>query len=211
MNVGELEAVALATVDVEHGDGGDGGTEGGEAEDEHRGGVGGIGLVGAAHEHRDDGAAEVLDEEDHGVGGAETFQGDDLWHAGPEGGGGQRVANAERDHQGDGNGGGVHRQGEAEVYGRQHQGTRDHQRHTLAIAVIDESEKGRHEDGAEGRDGGEDARDVGIDAVFHHHQLCGELQKRRDGRVEEHAEERDQPETWIAEGHADVGEAEFLG
>ena len=38
-DIRELEAVAFATVDVEHGKGGDGGTEGGEAEDEHGGGV----------------------------------------------------------------------------------------------------------------------------------------------------------------------------
>jgi len=63
----------LATVDVPHGDGCDGGTEGGEAEDEHRGLVGGICLVGLSYEHRDDGTAEVLDEEDHRVGGAEAL------------------------------------------------------------------------------------------------------------------------------------------
>ena len=101
-NVGELEAVAFAAVDVEHGKGGDGGTEGGEAEDEHGGGVSGIGLVGAAHEHGDNGAPEVLDEEDHRVGGAETFQGDDLWHAGPEGGGHQGITDTEDNHQSDG-------------------------------------------------------------------------------------------------------------
>ena len=66
-DVGELEAVAFAAVNVPHGDSREGCTKGGEAEDEHRGGVGGIGLVGAAYTHWDDGAAEVLDEEDHRV------------------------------------------------------------------------------------------------------------------------------------------------
>ena len=100
-NVGELEAVAFATVNVPHGHGCESGTKGGEAEDEHRGGVGGIGLVGLPYKHGDDGTSEVLDEEDHRVGGAETLQRDDLRHAGPEGCRSQRVADAEDDHQGD--------------------------------------------------------------------------------------------------------------
>ena len=55
----------LATVDVVHGDGDEGGAKGGEAEDKHRGLVSGIGFVGLSNEHRDDGTAEVLDEEYH--------------------------------------------------------------------------------------------------------------------------------------------------
>lgn len=72
---------------IEHGDGNKGGTKGGEAEDEHRRSVGGVGFVGLTYKHRDDRSSEVLDEEDHRVGGAETFQGDDLRYTGPEGSG----------------------------------------------------------------------------------------------------------------------------
>ena len=86
-NVWELEAVGFFAVDVKHGDGGEGGTKGGEAEDKHRSGVGGIGFIGLAHTHGDDGTSEVLDEEDHRIGCAETFQGDDLRYAGPKGSG----------------------------------------------------------------------------------------------------------------------------
>ena len=75
----------MAAVYIPHGQGCEGSTEGGEAEDEHGGLVGGIGLIGLTYEHRDDGTAEVLDEEDHRAGGAETFQRNDLGHAGPEG------------------------------------------------------------------------------------------------------------------------------
>ena len=102
-NVGELEAVAFATVNVPHGDGGEGGTQGSEAEDKHRGGVGGIRLIGLADTHRNDSAAKVLDEEDHRVGRTQAFQWDDLRYAGPEGGGSQGVSHGEDDHQGDGN------------------------------------------------------------------------------------------------------------
>ena len=73
-------------VHIEHGDGGEGSAEGGEAEDQHRSGVGRIGLIGASYKHGDNGAAEVLDEEDHRVGCAETFQGDNLRYTGPKGG-----------------------------------------------------------------------------------------------------------------------------
>jgi len=98
-DIRELEAIAFPAVDEEHGDGDEGGTEGGEAEDEHRSGIARVGFVGAANEHGDDSAAEVLDEEDHGIGRAEALQGDDLRHAGPEGGRSQRVADTEDDHQ----------------------------------------------------------------------------------------------------------------
>ena len=82
-----METVGFLAVYVKHGNGGEVGTEGGEAKDEHRSGVGGVGLVGLAYKHRNDSTSEVLDEEDHGVGSAETLQGDDLRHTGPEGGG----------------------------------------------------------------------------------------------------------------------------
>ncbi len=98
-NVGELETIVLATVYIPHADGCEGGTEGGEAEDEHRGLVGRIGLVGLSYEHRNDGAAEVLDEEDHRISGAETFERDNLRNTGPESGRSQGVGDAEYDHQ----------------------------------------------------------------------------------------------------------------
>ena len=88
-DVWELKAVVLTAVNVPHGEGCEGCAEGGEAEDEHGGFVGGVGLVGLTNKHRDDGTAEVLDEEDHRIGGAETFQRYDLGHAGPEGCGSQ--------------------------------------------------------------------------------------------------------------------------
>ena len=98
LDVRQLEAVAFAAVDIEHGEGDEGCTEGGEAEDEHRCGVTWVRVVGTAYEHGDDGAAEVLDEEYHGVGGAEALQWDDFRHAGPECSGCQRIADAEGDH-----------------------------------------------------------------------------------------------------------------
>lgn len=140
----------LATVDVPQDEGCEGGSEGGEAEDEHRGLVGRIGLVGLTNEHRDDGTAEVLDEEDHRVGGAETFQRDDLRYTRPEGGRSQGVANAEDDHQGDGCRAAVHGQREAEVDGGEHQCPCDDEGDAFAITVVDESEERRHKDGAEG-------------------------------------------------------------
>ena len=100
----------MATVYIPHCQGGEGGTEGGEAEDEHGGLVGGISLIGLSYEHRDDGTAKVLDEEDHRIGGAEAFQWDDLGHAGPEGCGSQGVTHGEDDHQGDGYRAAVHGQ-----------------------------------------------------------------------------------------------------
>ena len=139
----------LATVDVPQDEGCEGGTEGGEAEDEHRGLVGGIGLVGLTNEHRDDGTAEVLDEEDHRVGGAETFQRDDLRYTGPEGCGGQGVSHGEDDHQGDRYRAAVHGQREAEVDGGEHQSPCDDEGDAFAITVVDESEERRHKDGAE--------------------------------------------------------------
>ena len=102
-DIRQLKAVGFLAVYDEHGDGCEGGTEGCKAEDEHRGGVGGICLVGLAHTHGDDGTPEVLYEEDHRVGCTQTFQGDDLGYAGPQGSRSQRVANRENHHQGDGN------------------------------------------------------------------------------------------------------------
>ena len=82
-NIWELETIGFPTVDVKHGDGSEGSAKSRETEDEHRGLVAGIGLVGFSNEHRDDGTAEVLDEEDHRIGGAETFQRYNLGYTGP--------------------------------------------------------------------------------------------------------------------------------
>ena len=84
-NIWELETIGFPTVDVKHGDGSEGSAKSRETEDEHRSGVGGIGLVGFAYTHRDDGTAEVLDEEDHRVCCAQAFQRNNLWYTGPEG------------------------------------------------------------------------------------------------------------------------------
>ena len=119
-NIWELETIGFPTVDVKHGDGSEGSAKSREAEDEHRRCVCRVGFVGFTYKHRDDGPSEVLDKEDHRIGSAETFQGDDLWHAGPEGGGCQRVADAEDDHQGNGDGGRMHRHGETEMNGGEH-------------------------------------------------------------------------------------------
>ena len=208
--VWKLEAVVFFAVNVPHGDSGEGGAEGSEAEDEHRSGVGRVGLVGLAYKHRDDGTSKVLDKEDHGVGSAEALQGDNLRYAGPEGGRGEGVANAEDDHQGDGDCSRMHRQGEAKVDGGEHQGTGDDEGDALAITVIDKSEEGCEEHRAEGGDAGEETCEVWIDAVFHHHQFRGELQEGRYSRVEKHAEKRNEPEARIAQGDADIGKAEFF-
>ena len=90
------------------------------------------------------------------------------------------------------------------MYSSEHQGPCYDKGDTLAITVVDETEEGCHEDCAEGGYRREETSKVGIDAVFHHHQLCGELQEGRYGRVEEYTEERNQPETRITEGHDDI-------
>ena len=108
-NIWELETIGFPTVDVKHGDGSESGAKGSETEDEHRSGIGGVGLVGLAYTHGDDGTTEVLDKEDHGVSCAKAFQGDDLRHAGPKSSRCQRVADAKRDHQGNGNCCGMYR------------------------------------------------------------------------------------------------------
>ena len=82
-DVGQLQSAAFAAVCDEHDHGNGGGTEGCEAKDEHRGGVGGVLLVSPSYEHGDDGASEVLDEEYHGEGRTQAFQGNNLWYAGP--------------------------------------------------------------------------------------------------------------------------------
>ena len=135
-NIWELETIGFPTVDVKHGDGSEGSAKSRETEDEHRSGVGGIGLVGFAYTHRDDGTAEVLDEEDHGVCRSQTFQGDDLRYTRPEGCWSQGVADAEDDHQGDGDGSGMHRHGETEMDGGEHQSTCDDERHALAVPIM---------------------------------------------------------------------------
>ena len=94
--------------------------------------------------------------------------------------------------------------------GCEHQSASDDEGDTLAITVIDKSEEWCHEDGAEGGYRREEACDIGIYAVFHHHQFGGELQEGRYSRVEKHAEERNQPETRITEGCADVAPMELV-
>ena len=98
----------LATVDVPHCYSSKGGTEGSKAEDEHGSLISGIGLIGFTYEHWDDGTAKVLDEEYHRVGSTKAFQGDNLRHTGPESGRSHGVADAENEHQGDGDGAAVH-------------------------------------------------------------------------------------------------------
>lgn len=89
----------LLTVYIKHGECNEGGTKGGAAKDNHGGSVGRVLFIGPSYEHRNDGAAEVLDEEDHGIGSAQTLQRNNLRHAGPESGGCHRIADGERDHQ----------------------------------------------------------------------------------------------------------------
>ena len=176
-DIGQLEAVAFAAIDVEHGKGGEGGTKGGEAEDEHRRGVGRVCLVGTTYQHGDDGSAEILDEENHGVGCAQTFQGNDFGHTRPQGCWCQRIADAENHHQRDGYGAAVHGQREAEMDGGQHECSRDDQGDAASVAVVDESEEWRHEHGAKGGYAGEESCYIGVYGILHHHQFGGEFQE----------------------------------
>ena len=96
------------------------------------------------------------------------------------------------------------------MYGGEHQGTNDNEGDAFAVFVVDEAEKRCHQDGAERGNRREETGEVGIDAVFHDHQFRGEFQEWRNGRVEKHAEKRNEPETRVVEGDTDVGEAEFV-
>ena len=81
---------------------------------------------------------------------------------------------------------------------------------TRVTPFIDKAEEGCHQDGAEGGDGGEEACEVWIDTVFHHHQFGGELQEGRYGGVEKDTEEGDEPEAGIAQDGTDVAPAELV-
>ena len=79
--------------------------------------------------------------------------------------------------------------------GGQHEGACDDERHAAAVFIVDKAEERCHQDSAERGNRREETCEVGIDTVFHHHQARGELQERRYGGIEQHAEERDEPES----------------
>ena len=53
--------------------------------------------------------------------------------------------------------------------GGEHQGTSDDEGDATAITVIDIAEEGRHQDGAERSDAGEEASQIRVNAVFDDH------------------------------------------
>ena len=105
----------------------------------------------------------------------------------------------------------MHRKREAEMNSGQHQSACDDQCHAFAVFVVDESEERCHQNGTERCYRRKETCEVRIDTIFHHHQFCGKFQEGGNGGVEEYAEERDEPETWIAQGDKDVTPAEFIG
>ena len=96
------------------------------------------------------------------------------------------------------------------VYEDEHACAEDHDGSRPSALVDHAAEDGREEQGTEGRQAGESARDVFRDAVFGHHQFGGKLLEGEHAGIEEHTEQGDEPEAWIADHGYDILERELL-
>ena len=206
-----LQTVAFLLVHVEEGKGKENGDCAEAGEDGHRSLVGGIDTVHLTDPHGHEGEADVLNVEDDGEGRSEQLHGNDLGHAGPHGRGHKGKGHTENEHENDGKPAvGEDVEHEGEVHGGEHHRADEHEGGTFTHLVIDNAEKGRKDDRAEGEQTGNQAGIFFGYAIVGDHQLGGELQEGEYATIEEKAEEGDEPETGIGEDFSEIGELETL-
>ena len=206
-----LQTVAFLLVHVEEGKGKENGDCAEAGEDGHRGLVGGIDTVHLTDPHGHEGEADVLNVEDDGEGRSEQLHGNDLGHAGPHGRGHKGKGHTENEHENDGKPAvGEDVEHEGEVHGGEHHRADEHEGGTFTHLVIDNAEKGRKDDRAEGEQTGNQAGIFFGYAIVGDHQLGGELQEGEYATIEEETEEGDEPETGIGEDSSEIGELEAL-
>ena len=206
-----LQTVAFLLVHVEEGKGKEDGDRAEAGEDGHRSLVGGIDTVHLTDPHGHEREADVLNVEDDGEGRSEQLHGNDLGHAGPHGRGHKGESHTENEHENDGKPAvGEDVEHEGEVHGGEHHRADEHEGGTFTHLVIDNTEKGRKDDRAEGKYTGNHAGIVLGHAIVGDHQLGGELQEGEYATIEEEAEEGDEPETGIGEDFPEIGELETL-
>ena len=101
-------------------------------------------------------------------------------------------------------------QREDEMHDCHEQRADDDERGSESAPVVYGSEEWREHDASEGDDGGNESGKAFGDAVFHYHQLRGEVEEWVHRRVEQQTEQRDEPEARALYRHEDIGKAETL-
>ena len=152
-----------------------------------------------------------MDVEDDGVSRAELTHRDDFGYRGPHCRGYERECDAEYNHNQNCKPPDVEQgQCKQNVYQCEHCRADNHQGCTLAQTVVERAEYGSQQNGAEGQHRGDKTCQLGLNAILVNHQLGGELQEGEYTRVEEHAQNCNQPETFVAENELQVAEMEAL-